>query len=60
GMQERAIASQKAMQGQMDAYVRSAAGTGSTADELSKLADLKAKGTITDAEYESLKAKAIG
>ena len=59
-MQERAIESQKAMQGQMDAYVRATAGAGSTADELEKLANLKANGTISDAEYESLKAKAIG
>jgi hypothetical protein len=40
-------------------YVQSAAGTGGTADELARLADLKAKGTITDAEFEQLKAKAI-
>ena len=33
--------------------------TTSTADELSKLADLKAKGVIDDAEYASLKAKAL-
>ena len=31
----------------------------STADELAKLADLKAKGVIDDAEYARLKAKAI-
>jgi hypothetical protein len=31
----------------------------STADELSKLADLKAQGVIDDAEYASLKAKAL-
>lgn len=60
GMQERAIASQQAMQSQMDAYVRSTAGSGSAADELEKLAKLKASGTISDSEYESLKAKAIG
>ena len=31
----------------------------STADQLAKLADLKAKGTITDAEYEQAKAKIL-
>ena len=31
----------------------------STADELAKLADLKDKGVITDAQYEDLKAKLI-
>jgi hypothetical protein len=33
--------------------------TTSTADELSKLADLKAQGVIDDAEYAPLKAKAL-
>jgi hypothetical protein len=31
----------------------------STADELAKLADLKEKGVINDAQYEQLKAKLI-
>ena len=40
--------------------VQQAAGTGgSTADELARLADLKANGTITDAEFEQAKAKAL-
>jgi uncharacterized membrane protein YgcG len=50
-----------------NAAVRQAAGTGgsgggggaSTADELARLADLKAKGVIDDAEFEQLKQKAI-
>jgi Short C-terminal domain len=40
-------------------YVQQAAGSSSPADELAKLADLKAKGVIDDAEYERLKAKAL-
>ena len=42
-------------------YVQDAAGSGggSTADELSKLADLKAKGVLTDAEFEQQKAKLL-
>jgi hypothetical protein len=32
----------------------------SPADQLAKLADLKAAGAITDAEYEAMKAKVIG
>jgi hypothetical protein len=52
---------------QQDAFntaVRQAAGTSgsgapSTADELSRLADLKSKGVIDDAEFEQLKQKAI-
>jgi hypothetical protein len=39
-------------------YVQQAAAT-SPADELAKLADLKANGVIDDAEYERLKAKAL-
>jgi hypothetical protein len=39
-------------------YIKEAAG-GSPADELARLADLKAKGVIDDAEFQRLKAKAI-
>ena len=39
-------------------YIQQVTAT-STADELSKLADLKAQGVIDDAEYASLKAKAL-
>jgi ABC-type multidrug transport system fused ATPase/permease subunit len=42
-------------------YIRSAAGTtGSAADELTRLADLKAQGVIDDAEFQALKAKVVG
>ena len=54
---------QQAAQAQNAAFtqaVQQAAGTsGSTADELARLADLKANGTITDAEFEQAKAKAL-
>jgi hypothetical protein len=41
-------------------YVELASGGGqSTADEISKLAELKNKGEITDAEFEQLKGHAI-
>ena len=43
---------------QMDAQAKAAASV-STADELAKLQQLKASGAITDAEYESLKAKLL-
>ncbi|WGL52383.1 SHOCT domain-containing protein [Nocardioides sp. BP30] len=44
----------------MRAYVRSAAGTSaSTADELSKLADLRERGVLTDAEYDAQKTKLL-
>ena len=42
-------------------YVRQTAGTGtSTADELSKLADLRDRGTISDEEFQHAKAKLLG
>jgi len=41
-------------------YIQQAAGTSpSTADELQRLADLKAQGVISDAEFETAKAKAL-
>ena len=42
------------------AYIKEVAGIGvSTADELSKLAELKEKGVITDAKFEAQKAKLL-
>ena len=42
------------------AYIQQAAGTTpSTADELQRLADLKAQGVISDTEFETAKAKAL-
>jgi Short C-terminal domain/Phospholipase_D-nuclease N-terminal len=41
------------------AYVQDAAASGSTADELSKLADLKTRGLINDTEFEAQKAKIL-
>jgi Phospholipase_D-nuclease N-terminal/Short C-terminal domain len=57
-MQEHRIREASDAQTQMDAYIKQTAG-GSTADELAKLADLKAKGTITDADFEAAKAKLL-
>ena len=42
-----------------DAYVKQTAGSGSTADDLAKLADLKQQGVLTDAEFEAQKAKIL-
>jgi hypothetical protein len=63
GMAQRAAKQQQQAQQQFDSYVKSVAGTGggaSTADELARLADLKSQGVISDAEFEQLKAKALG
>jgi len=60
-MQEHAMEAAKANDQAMRAYVRDAAGTSaSPAEELSRLNDLKNQGVIDDAEFERLKAKAIG
>lgn len=59
-MQERALAQAEQQQKAFDAYVKRAAGSsGSSVDELAKLADLKAKGVITDAEFDAQKAKLL-
>ena len=62
-MHEHAIADQQAAQQAFNAQVRAAAGTGggggSVADQLAKLADLKANGTIDDAEFQRLKSQLI-
>jgi hypothetical protein len=50
-----------AQQEAFDQYVKQAAGTSSetTADQLSKLADLKNQGILTDAEFEAQKTKIL-
>jgi len=59
-MSEHAAQAAQAQDAAQRAYIQNAAGTGpSTADELARLADLKAKGVISDAEFEQAKAKAI-
>jgi len=58
-MSERAAQAAQAQDAAFRQYVQEAAATTSAADELAKLADLKAKGVIDDAEYERLKAKAL-
>jgi Short C-terminal domain/Phospholipase_D-nuclease N-terminal len=60
GMGERDMAIYQAQQEAFQAYVQEAAGSGgSTADELAKLADLKDRGVITQAEYDAQKAKVL-
>lgn len=60
-MHEHAVEAAQAQDAAARAYIQQAAGTAaSPADELTRLADLKARGVIDDAEFERLKAKAIG
>ncbi len=59
-MSEHAAQAAQAQDAAQRAYIQSAVGTApSTADELARLADLKSKGVISDAEFEQLKAKAM-
>jgi Phospholipase_D-nuclease N-terminal/Short C-terminal domain len=61
-MNERTIAQAQRNEQAFGQYVRqtAAAGTTSTADELSKLADLRDRGTLSVAEFELAKAKVLG
>jgi len=60
-MAEHAQQAAAAQDAAAKAYIQQAAGTtGSTADEIQRLADLKSQGIISDAEFETGKAKALG
>jgi hypothetical protein len=58
-MAEHRMAEAQQQDQQFRAYVKDATG-GGTAEELSKLADLRSKGVLTDAEFEAQKAKILG
>ena len=59
-MHERAEQQAARQQKAFDSYVKQTAGSGGdSADELAKLADLKSKGVLTDAEFEAQKAKIL-
>ena len=58
-MSEHAVQAAQAQDAAARAYIQDAAGSRSTADELARLADLKDKGVIDDAEFQQLKAKAL-
>jgi hypothetical protein len=59
-MSEHALEAAKAQDVAARQYIKDAAGTGGgAADELARLADLKEKGVIDDAEFQKLKAKVV-
>jgi hypothetical protein len=58
-MAERRTQEAQAAQAQFDNYVRTTAGSGSAAAEIDKAKQLLDTGTITQAEFESIKAKAL-
>ena len=55
-MTERDVQSARAKDHEFREYIRQAAGEGSSADQLAKLADLHDRGAITDQEFEQAKA----
>jgi Short C-terminal domain/Phospholipase_D-nuclease N-terminal len=59
-MGEHAAAAAQQQDAANRAYIRSAAGSSSSsADELARLADLRDRGVITEADFEKAKAKAL-
>ncbi len=59
-MQQHAVEAAKQQDAAMQEYIRQAAGTTSSpADELHRLADLRDRGVIDEAEFQRLKAKVI-
>jgi hypothetical protein len=58
-MAERNVKGMQAQQAQMDAHIKSVAGSGGAADEIEKAKKLLDSGAISQAEYDSMKAKAL-
>jgi len=59
GMRDRTIKAQADAKKHFDEYVQQQAHTGSSADELHKLSELKAKGDLSQAEFDQAKAKLL-
>jgi Phospholipase_D-nuclease N-terminal/Short C-terminal domain len=60
GMAERSTQQLQAQQAVADQYIRSVSGSGGPASEIETAKNLLDSGAITQAEYDSLKAKALG
>jgi hypothetical protein len=60
GMADRNIRQAQAQQQQFDSYVQSVAGSGGAAAEIEKAKGLLDSGAITQAEFDAIKAKALG
>jgi hypothetical protein len=58
-MQEHALQQAQQQDAAMQQYVQNVTASGGTADEIARLADLHAKGVISDAEFQQAKAKAL-
>ncbi len=59
GMTERAIKNQQAAQQQVDQYVKSVAAQADPAEQIAKAKGLLDAGTITQAEFDQIKQKAL-
>jgi len=59
GMAERNASYAKASQKQYEDYIQSVASTGSPTDQIAKAHELLDKGAIDQAEFDSIKAKAL-
>jgi Phospholipase_D-nuclease N-terminal/Short C-terminal domain len=59
GMAERRMKETQVSQAQFDDYVRTTAGTGGAASEIERAKKLLDSGTITQAEFDAIKAKAL-
>ena len=58
-MHERAVRQAQQQDAEARAYIQQAAGSGNTAEQLTKLADLRDRGVITAEEFEREKAKIL-
>ena len=58
-MHEHAVRQAQQQEAEFRSYVQEAAGEGSSADQLAKLADLRDRGVITAEEFEREKAKIL-
>jgi multidrug resistance efflux pump len=60
-MQEHSMQAAQAQETAMRQYVQNVAGSGGgSADEIARLADLRDRGVISEAEFQQAKAKALG
>ena len=59
GMRDRTIKAQADAKKHFDEYVQQQAHAGSSADELHKLSELKAKGDLSQQEFDQAKAKLL-
>ena len=58
-MQERSVRQAQQSEQQFRSYVQEAASSGTPADQLAKLADLRDRGVISAEEFEREKAKIL-